>query len=44
MSDDQVIAVYYKLLNSGKLDPKPPNNPNPQRFKPFVGEQLSMFD
>ena len=43
MPDDQVIAVYYKLLNSGKLNPKPAPA-KPQSFKPFVGKQLSMFD
>lgn len=43
MHDDQVIAVYHKLLNSGKLDPKPALT-NPHQFKPFVGKQLSMFD
>lgn len=43
MQDDQVIAVYNKLLKSGKLDPKPAP-PNNQRFKPFIGKQLSMFD
>lgn len=48
MPDDQVIAVYHKLLNSGKLDPKPTKPTTSKqidipKFEPFIGSQLSIF-
>lgn len=50
MSDEQVMAIYFSFLESGKFDKKKkpaekPNQPQEEvrQFKPFIGEQLSLF-
>ena len=50
MSDIQVRAVYFSLLDRGMLDNKPvkkPTKPAPKEesktFEHYTGEQLSLF-
>ena len=49
MSDVQVQAVYFSLVERGHFDkkkedipPKPEPKPEPA-FKPFIGDQISLF-
>ena len=48
MSDIQVQAVYFSLLERGMLDKKPAKNQTKPKteskgFEPYVGEQISLF-
>ena len=46
MSDNQIIAIYYKFLETGKFDQKParvPKKHNTTFGKVTEGEQLSFF-
>ena len=45
MSDIQVQAVYFSLLERGMFDKKPaPTKSNKETtFKPFIGKQITMF-
>ena len=44
MYDDQVIAVYYKFLESGKFDEKDKNKENSKPIYKCMLEQMSLFD
>ena len=50
MSDVQVQAVYFSLVERGHFDKKKEDNPpKPEpkaeipQFKPFIGDQISLF-
>lgn len=51
MSDRQVVALYYKFVNEGKIDddPRPARidihhsrSEKRQEFDPYIGEQLKF--
>ena len=46
MNDDQIIAIYFNFLETGKFDKKPAKKPktdNNTFGKVTEGEQLSFF-